>query len=69
MLREIFDGRSGPARDIAVLNAGATIFVAGQADDLAAGVEKAGEALASGAAGDVLEKLVARSRELAGAAS
>lgn len=67
--KEIFDGGSGPARDIAVLNAGATIFVAGQADDLAAGVEKAGEALASGAAGDVLEKLVARSRELAGVAS
>src|SRR6266511_745821 len=67
--REIFDGGSGPARDIAVLNAGATIFVAGQAGDLAEGVEKAGEALASGAVGDVLEKLVARSRELAGAAS
>ena len=42
---------------------------AGQADDLAAGVEKAGEALASGAAGEVLENLVARSRDLAGAAS
>ena len=52
-----------------MLNAGATIYVAGQADDLASGVEKAGEALASGAAGDVLEKLVARSGELAGAAS
>jgi anthranilate phosphoribosyltransferase len=67
--REIFEGGSGPARDIAVLNAGATIFVAGQAGDLASGVEKAGEALASGAAGEVLEKLVARSGELSGAAS
>jgi anthranilate phosphoribosyltransferase len=69
VVREIFDGGSGPARDIAVLNAGATIYVAGEADDLAAGVEKAGEALASGAAADVLGKLVARSGELAGAAS
>jgi anthranilate phosphoribosyltransferase len=67
--REILNGGSGPPRDIAVLNAGATIFVAGQADDLAAGVERAGEALASGAAGNVLEKLVARSGQLAGAAS
>jgi anthranilate phosphoribosyltransferase len=66
--REIFDGASGPARDIAVLNAGATIFVAGQADDLPAGVEKATDALASGAAKDVLEKLVERSRDLAAAA-
>ncbi|MGH2983108.1 MAG: anthranilate phosphoribosyltransferase [Solirubrobacterales bacterium] len=69
VVKETFDGGSGPARDIAVLNAGAAIFVAGQADDLAAGVEQAGEALTSGAAGDVLEKLVARSSELAGAAS
>jgi anthranilate phosphoribosyltransferase len=69
VVKEIFDGSSGPARDIAVLNAGATIFVAGQADDLAAGVEKAGESLASGAAADVLEKVVARSAQLAGAAS
>jgi anthranilate phosphoribosyltransferase len=66
--REIFDGASGPARDIAVLNAGATIFVAGQADDLPAGVEKATDALASRAAKDVLEKLVERSRDLAAAA-
>jgi anthranilate phosphoribosyltransferase len=51
-----------------VLNAGATIFVAGQADDLPAGVEKATDALASGAAKDVLEKLVERSRDLAAAA-
>jgi anthranilate phosphoribosyltransferase len=69
VVKEIFGGRSGPARDVAALNAGATIFVAGRADDLAAGVEQAGEALASGAAAEVLEKLVARSGELAGAAS
>jgi anthranilate phosphoribosyltransferase len=69
VVREIFDGASGPARDVAVLNAGATIFVAGQADDLPTGVEKAKDALASGAAREVLEKLVERSRDLAAAAS
>jgi anthranilate phosphoribosyltransferase len=69
VVREIFDGDSGPAREIAVLNAGATILVAGQADDLPAGVGKAADALDSGAAKDVLERLVERSRDLAGAAS
>jgi anthranilate phosphoribosyltransferase len=69
VVREILDGASGPAREIAVLNAGATIFVAGQADDLAAGVEKAAGAIDSGAAKDVLERLVERSCDLAGAAS
>lgn len=57
---------AGPARDLAVLNGGAAIFVAGGAEDLAGGIEKASEAVSSGAAGKVLEKLVARSRELAG---
>jgi anthranilate phosphoribosyltransferase len=69
VVRELFDGAAGPAREIAVLNAGATIFVAGQANDLPAGVGKAAEALDSGAARDVLDKLVERSRDLAGAAS
>ena len=59
-------GRAGPARDLAVLNGGAAILVAGGADDLAGGVQKAAESISSGAARDVLEKLAARSRELAG---
>jgi anthranilate phosphoribosyltransferase len=59
-------GRAGAARDLAVLNGGAAILVAGGADDLAGGVEKAAESISSGAARDVLKKLAARSRELAG---
>jgi anthranilate phosphoribosyltransferase len=69
VVRDVFDGASGPARDIAALNAGAAIYVGGGSEDLAAGVEKASEAIDSGAARAVLEKLVARSGELAGAAS
>jgi anthranilate phosphoribosyltransferase len=49
------------------MNAGAAIYVAGAAADLQEGVAKAQEAIDSGGARDVLERLVARSRELSGA--
>jgi anthranilate phosphoribosyltransferase len=65
--RSVLDGEAGPPRDVSVLNAGAAIFVAGGAADLKEGVAKAGEAIDSGAARDVLVRLVARSRELSGA--
>jgi anthranilate phosphoribosyltransferase len=60
----VLDGEPGPARDLAQLNAGAAIFVAGATDDLATGVERAAEAIDSGAARAVLERLVALSGEL-----
>ena len=62
----VFAGEPGPAHDISVLNGGAAIFVAGGSDSLAGGVERAKEAVASGAAADVLERLAARTTELAG---
>jgi anthranilate phosphoribosyltransferase len=65
--RSVLDGERGPARDVSILNAGAAIFVAGGAADLQEGVTRAGEAIDSGAARDVLDRLVARSRELSGA--
>jgi anthranilate phosphoribosyltransferase len=58
--RAILDGEPGAPRDVAVLNAGAAIMVAGAAEDLAGGVAKASEALESGAARSVLDKLVER---------
>jgi anthranilate phosphoribosyltransferase len=67
VVRSVLDGDTGPPRDVSVLNAGAAIFVAGAADDLKDGVTKAGEAIDSGAAREVLERLVSRSRELSGA--
>jgi anthranilate phosphoribosyltransferase len=57
-LREIVTGDvDGPKRDIILANAGAAIYVAGETDDLAAGVERAREAIASGGAADQLEAL------------
>jgi anthranilate phosphoribosyltransferase len=67
VVRSVFDGDPGPARDVSILNAGAAIYVAGGASELAQGVAKATEAVDSGAARDVLERLVARTRELSGA--
>ena len=67
VVRSVLEGEPGPARDVSILNAGAAIYVAGGAPNLEEGVAKAAEAIDSGAARDVLGRLVARSRELSGA--
>jgi anthranilate phosphoribosyltransferase len=67
--RAVLDDEAGPAREVAVLNAGAAILVGGAADDLAGGIERAREALSSGAARNVLERLAERSGRLASQAS
>lgn len=66
--RAVLAGETGPRRDVVVANAGAALFVAGAAPDWAAGVARAGESLASGAAAARLEGLVqASARAAAGA--
>ncbi len=62
-IREVLADRPGPAREITVLNAGAALYVAGVADTLAAGVERARAALRAGRAAQVLERLVAFGRD------
>lgn len=58
-LRAVLDGGKSAYRDIAVLNAGASLVVAGKAKDLKEGVHMAAHAIDSGAAKASLEKLVA----------
>jgi len=58
LINGILEGKAGPARDIVLLNAGAAIYVAGLADSLAAGIDKAREAIDSGAAAGKLQQLV-----------
>ncbi len=53
----ILSGEKGPKRDICLLNAGAAIYIADLAKDLAEGIEKAKESIDSGAAMAKLEKL------------
>jgi anthranilate phosphoribosyltransferase len=67
VVRSVLGGEAGPARDVSILNAGAAIYVAGGAADLQEGIVKAVEAIDSGAAREVLDRLIARSRELSGA--
>ena len=55
--RRVLEGEPGTARDLALLNAGAAIYVGGGAESLAAGVEAATDAVDSGAAAAVLDRL------------
>lgn len=65
-VRAVFEGSQGAARDVTLLNAGAATYVGGHAADLAAGVERARDAIDSGAASEVLEALVERTGRLSG---
>jgi anthranilate phosphoribosyltransferase len=58
-VRGVLAGEPGPRRDLTLLNAAAAIYVGGLAADLEEGVARAAEAIDSGAAGKVLERLVA----------
>jgi anthranilate phosphoribosyltransferase len=63
-MRAVLDNIPGPARDVVAMNAGAAIYVAGQAHSLEHGIASAFDALASGAARQRLERLVALSHSL-----
>lgn len=54
----ILGGEPGPGRDVVLLNAGAALFVAGRAVDVAEGIELAAEAIDSGSAADVITRSV-----------
>ncbi|WP_025041342.1 anthranilate phosphoribosyltransferase [Nitrosospira briensis] len=58
MLLSVLDNQPGPARDVVLLNAGAAIYVAGVAESLEQGLEKAHVAIESGAAKAKLLELV-----------
>jgi anthranilate phosphoribosyltransferase len=58
-LREVLDDKPGAYRDVAVMNAAATLVVAGAAKDLKDGAEQARKALSSGAARARLDRLIA----------
>jgi anthranilate phosphoribosyltransferase len=58
-VRAVLGGAKGPARDIVLLNAGAALVVAGVADELPAGIERAKRAIDSGDAARKLDELAA----------
>jgi anthranilate phosphoribosyltransferase len=57
-LREVFAGRSGPLRDVLLLNAAAALVVAEKVGDLGSGITLASRLVDQGAALDRMEKLV-----------
>lgn len=58
-LKTVLAGERNAYREIAILNAGAALVVAGKAGDLREGIELAVRSIDTGAAADVLERLVA----------
>lgn len=58
-IEEALNDRPGSARDVVAMNAGAAIYVSGLTSSLKAGVERARQVLASGAAKNKLEELAA----------
>jgi anthranilate phosphoribosyltransferase len=63
--RRILAGERGPARDLAVFNAGAAIYAAGRADGLESGVRAAEAAIDRGAGAAALDRLVELTGKLA----
>jgi anthranilate phosphoribosyltransferase len=58
VIKKVLNNEAGPAKDIVKFNSGAAIYVAGLADSLEAGIKKAEEVIASGAAKAKLEELI-----------
>ena len=55
---ELLDGKSGPFRDVVLLNAACGLYLLGQAEDITSGVALAATAIDSGAARRTLAQLV-----------
>ncbi|MEQ1573964.1 MAG: anthranilate phosphoribosyltransferase [Vicinamibacterales bacterium] len=62
IVRDVLSGRSGPTRDVVLLNAGAALFVAGRTGSVREGIDAAALAIDTGAARGTLEKMAQGSR-------
>jgi anthranilate phosphoribosyltransferase len=58
IIHDVLSGRKGPRRDVVLLNAGASLFVGGTAASVREGIERAAQAIDSGAARTTLEAMV-----------
>ena len=65
MLLAVLDNQPGAPRDIVLFNTAAALYAANVADSIPAGLAKAREALASGAAKAKLEQLISLSKSVA----
>lgn len=62
MMKSVLDNQPGPARDIAVLNAGAAIYAANLVDSLESGIARADASITNGSARAKLDALIAYSK-------
>ena len=63
-VQAVFAGKSGPARDVVLLNTAATLYVSGLASNFKQGVERAAAALDEGAALRLVNDLAATTQAL-----
>jgi anthranilate phosphoribosyltransferase len=64
VIKKVLNNEEGAAKDIVTFNSGAAIYVAGLTDSLKAGIKKAEEVIASGAAKEKLEELIKLSNNI-----
>ncbi len=61
--KSILDGEKGPKRNIVLINSGAALLIAGEADTLAEGISRAEKSIDSKDAKNKLEELIEFTRE------
>ncbi len=57
IIRLVLDGKRGPARDVVLLNAGASLFIAGHSPSVQEGIAHAAAAIDAGTARNTLERM------------
>ena len=57
IIKRIFEGEKGPARDVVLLNSGAALYVSGRAETLEDAIRVAADSIDSGRARQKLEQL------------
>jgi len=65
MLLGVLDNKPGPAREVVILNAGVALYTANLVDSIGAGILRAREVVASGAARAKLDEFLAFNRKFA----
>jgi anthranilate phosphoribosyltransferase len=63
IIERLLAGEAGPPREVVLLNAGAALFIAGQAESIEGGIARAASAIDRGAARTTLDDLVRCSHE------
>ena len=58
MIRRVLDGKTGPARDVVVINAAAALWVSGLSENMLQATDRCLSAIDNGHAGEILNELI-----------